>query len=108
MQSLPGSDLSYRARRAPWVGLPLDRPSGAARHQDNQTIVYASWNGATQVAAWRILGTSAAAPRATLATARKSGFETAIPVAAGSETFTLEALDAGGRVIGTSEPFNAR
>jgi hypothetical protein len=105
---LPGSDLSYRARRAHWVGFPSGPPSGAARHEGNRTVVYASWNGATRVAAWRVLGSSAVASLGTLATSPKSGFETAIPVPQGVETFTLQALDRQGHVIGSVGPFSAQ
>ncbi len=51
----PRPDLSYRTTIAPWVGLPLSAPAGAARRRNGRTIVYASWNGATQVASWRVL-----------------------------------------------------
>jgi hypothetical protein len=39
-----------------------------------------------------------------VATVAKSGFETAIPVPSGYKSFKVQALDAGGRVIGTSRP----
>jgi hypothetical protein len=62
--------------------------------------VYASWNGATTVASWRIR-----ARGRVVATAPRSGFETAIRVASAAPAFEVEALDAGGRVLGTSRPF---
>jgi hypothetical protein len=106
---LPGPDLSYRATVEPWVGLPLYPPAGAARQASGQTTVYASWNGATEVARWRVLaseGSSAGVGRLRpVATAAKAGFETAIPVPAGEHTFQVEAVDAGGRVIGSSPEF---
>ena len=85
--NFPGPDLSYRSTLQQWVGLPLSPPAGAARQADGRTTVYASWNGATQVASWRVLaGPSVAGPGASrltvVATAAKSGFETAIPVPA--------------------------
>ena len=40
-----------------------------------------------------------------VATEPKAGFETAIPVARGYKAFQVQALDAGGRVIGTSPSF---
>ena len=52
----PRPDLTYRALLEPWVGLPLYPPVGAARAGGGRTTVYASWNGATQVASWRVLG----------------------------------------------------
>ena len=56
----PGSDLSYRAMVEPWVGEPLTDPAGAARGAGGKTTVYASWNGATEVASWRVLASSGA------------------------------------------------
>jgi len=102
---LPGSDLSYRALREPWIGLPLYPPSGAARRRGGATSVYASWNGATRVVAWRILAGTGAGALQAVATHVKTGFETAIRVPARYSRFELEALDAEGRVIGTSKPF---
>src|ERR671920_627277 len=47
---------SYRAFRFPWSGDPTDRPAAVAeRTSENEVRVYASWNGATEVAAWEVL-----------------------------------------------------
>jgi EmrB/QacA subfamily drug resistance transporter len=97
----PGHDLSYRVRLEPWVGLPLYPPAGAARSRDGKTFVYASWNGATRVASWRVIS-----GETEVASARRSGFETAIPVQGGYRSFKVQALDRSGRVIGTSKPFS--
>jgi hypothetical protein len=102
---LPGPDLTYRATVERWVGLPLTSPSGAARASGAGTIVYASWNGATEVASWRVLAEPGSGPRTVVASAPRSGFETAIPVAKSHKRFALEALDAAGRVVGTSQAF---
>jgi hypothetical protein len=40
-----------------------------------------------------------------VATASKSGFQTAIGVPSGSRVFQVQALNARGKVIGTSKPF---
>jgi EmrB/QacA subfamily drug resistance transporter len=101
----PGPDLSYRATLAQWVGLPLSAPIGAARQVNGSTTVYASWNGATQVASWRVLAGSGEGRLAAVATHSKSGFETAIPVLQSYPSFELQALGADGRTIGTSRPF---
>jgi hypothetical protein len=69
--------------------------------------VYASWNGATQLASWRVLAAAGAGGRLTaVKTAAKSGFETAIPVGQGYGSFVVQALDGAGRVIGTSRQFS--
>jgi EmrB/QacA subfamily drug resistance transporter len=103
--NFPGPDLSYRETLEPWVGLPLTAPAGAARQAGGRTTVYASWNGATEVASWRVLGAGAGGKLTPLASAASSGFETAVPVAAIYTSFEIEALDAKGRVIGASRPF---
>jgi EmrB/QacA subfamily drug resistance transporter len=103
----PGSDLSYRAEVEPWVGLPLYPPTGAARASDGKTTVYASWNGATKVVSWRVLGGPSVGQLTVVANASKGGFETAIPLAQSYKRFKVQALDSSHRVIGTSKPFVA-
>jgi EmrB/QacA subfamily drug resistance transporter len=103
---LPGPNLSYRATLEQWVGLPLAAPAGAAvRGDDGQTTVYASWNGATELASWRVMAASGAGHLAAVAHAAKSGFETAIQVSSSYRSFKLQALGADGRVLGTSRAF---
>jgi EmrB/QacA subfamily drug resistance transporter len=104
----PWPDLSYRATLEQWVGLPLTQPVGVAVQAGGRTTVYASWNGATQVASWRVLGGPGAGRMAVVATTPKSGFETAIPAPASRKSLELQALDSGGRVIGASRPFAPR
>jgi uncharacterized Zn-binding protein involved in type VI secretion len=68
-------------------------------------VVYASWNGATEVAAWQVLaGSSPTTLAAVMTSAPKTGFETAIPLAArvGSTYVAVQALNASGAVIGVS------
>ncbi|MGO9892338.1 MAG: MFS transporter [Solirubrobacteraceae bacterium] len=101
---LPGSDITYRAQLEPWVGQPLTPPAAAARQKAGKTTVYASWNGATQVASWKVLD---GASGQTVAVAAKSGFETAIPVGQSHKTFKVQALDAHGHVLGSTGPFSA-
>jgi hypothetical protein len=103
--AFPSPDMSYRAYVQPWVGQPLSPPSGAARAQGAGTTVYASWNGATQVSSWRVLAVTAAGETQPLATHARAGFETSIPVSGGSRRFQVQALDAAGRVLGTSRTF---
>jgi hypothetical protein len=90
-----GSD-SYRAFRFPWVGRPLDRPAVVVEGR----TAYVSWNGATEVAAWRV-----AAPDIRV---HKRGFETAIRLPKHIKRLEIEALDASGRVLGASQPVSVR
>ncbi len=103
--SFPAPDISYRAYVFPWVGKPSAPPSGAARTRNGQVTVYASWNGATQVAKWEILAGSSSAHLATVATASKNGFETAVKIGRSYPSFQVAALDAKHHVIGRSKTF---
>ncbi|TML35038.1 MAG: hypothetical protein E6G29_09080, partial [Actinobacteria bacterium] len=105
---LPRPNLSYRARLEQWVGLPRYAPVGAARRRAGRTTVYASWNGATQVARWEVLAGSSGSGLHAVARSLKSAFETAIPVGRGYKRFKLKAFDAKGRVIGVSREFGTR
>ncbi len=102
---LPTPDVTYRALLERWVGLPLYPPSGAAQVSHGTTTVYASWNGATQVVAWRVLAGSTSGDLLPVTTASKTGFETAIAVPLTDHAFRVQALDRRGRVLGTSSPF---
>ena len=72
--------------------------------------VYASWNGATLVASWRVLVGATAGNLEPVAAAPRRGFESAIPLPAGTagRYLTVQALDAGGRVLGTAAPVALR
>jgi EmrB/QacA subfamily drug resistance transporter len=100
----PRPDQTYRATLNQWVGLPLTAPLGAARQAGGKTTVYASWNGATQLASWRVLAGTSSARLAVVAASPKSGFETAIAVPAGYTSFEVQALGAGGKVLAVSQP----
>jgi EmrB/QacA subfamily drug resistance transporter len=101
----PWPDLTYRATLERWVGLPLSPPAGAAVQRADKTIVYASWNGATRLAAWRVLAGAATGRLGAVTSTPKTGFETALPVSASYKRYQLQALDAKGHVIGASQPF---
>jgi Arylsulfotransferase (ASST) len=103
----PIPDISYRVYVQSWIGTPYFPPSGAVRTARGKDTVYASWDGATQVVSWRVLGGSDAKHLKIVATKAKSGFETAITLASSNKTYEVQALDAGGHVLGTSNTFGA-
>jgi hypothetical protein len=106
--TLPAPDENYRAiQLSKWTGLPLTPPSGAAMSAGGTTTVYASWNGATEVTSWRVLGGSDPGHLGVITTTARSGFETAIRVSSGS-VFKVQALNSHGQVIGTSAVFRSR
>jgi len=94
-------DGSYRALRVQWSGRPATPPAVAAERRGGRLAVWASWNGATEVARWEVLGGDDRAALAPVATARRRGFETALTVAR-SRYVAVRALDRTGAVLGTS------
>jgi EmrB/QacA subfamily drug resistance transporter len=103
--SFPYPDQTYRATLANWVGLPLTKPAGAARRSGTGTTVYASWNGATQLSSWRVLAGPSASQLKPVKTTAKTGFETKATVPGHDKVLELQALNAKGKVIGTSADF---
>jgi outer membrane protein assembly factor BamB len=92
---------SYRSYRFPWTARPTTKPDiglgpdGAA---------YCSWNGATEVASWRVLTGATRDGLRPAGTARRDGFETRVEVGGDTAWFQAEALDAKGVLIGRSAP----
>jgi hypothetical protein len=99
---LPRGGQNYRAFRLPWVARPTDRPRLVARSTSAGRRLYASWNGATEVASWRLLAGPAAAQLAPKATGRKRAFETMLTVPAGARYAAVAALDRHGKVLARS------
>jgi hypothetical protein len=101
---------SYRAFRFPWVARPRTRPSLAVSRRANGLVrAYASWNGATQVAAWRMLGGSKPHSLRPLGTtAMPTGFQTTIEVTRHPKYFAVQALGRNGKVLSTSAPVQGR
>ncbi len=100
-----GSYESYRAYRFPWTGTPASPPAiavGGAASARAPVTVYASWNGATEVASWRLYGGPSPTRLTAVASAPKDGFETAL-VTPGPEPYVAaQALNGAGAVLGTS------
>ena len=96
---------SYRMFKFPWTAHPATPPSvfSYAHNCSAQTVVYASWNGATEVATWRVKTsyTANGGFRRALQ-AHKTGFETQIIVPRYEHYVMVEALDVNGTVLGKS------
>jgi hypothetical protein len=102
---LPPGTESYRSFRFPWTATPVHPPAFALQHAAGASgVAYASWNGATQVASWRVLSGSSSRALRPIAAAARAGFETPIPLPGGSigAYMSVQALDAQGAVIGSS------
>lgn len=103
---MPSGNMSYRSYRQTWVGNPYYPPNLVVQTNSNQTIVYTSWNGATEVNSWQVYAGLYSDRLALVGSAIKSGFETAIPVSRGWSFFQVKALDSQGKVIGVSRIIN--
>ncbi|GIZ43425.1 hypothetical protein CKM354_000665300 [Cercospora kikuchii] len=115
----------YRATKTKaWIGRPKTRPAVAAfsrrkemtEEQSVKTAIHMSWNGATEVASWRIYGGSitittpndAEVSWTELGTFPRSGFETSALIESTSSlppplVVKVEALAADGNVLGESD-----
>jgi Arylsulfotransferase (ASST) len=99
----PATDQSYRDFRFAWTGTPARPPAFAVTTgSDGTRTVYASWNGATAVASWRVLAGASPTHMRSVAERSRTGFETAIALPAGTAGpyVSVQALDAGGHVLG--------
>lgn len=107
-EDFEGGGGSYRAYKSAWEGHPTTDPDVVVRdgseEGDGGPAAFVSWNGATEVARWRLVAGEDEASATEQSTVDRDGFETAIPVpeAAVEAPYTaVEALDAGGTVLGT-------
>jgi hypothetical protein len=102
--SFPTGVESYRAFRLPWVGRPKDVPAVAADPgpAPGEVTLYASWNGATEVATWGALAGPAPDRLKSLGSVPRSGFETAAVARTEGTYVGVEAIDRRGRTIGRS------
>jgi hypothetical protein len=95
---------SYRAYRAHWTGKPPWPPSiDVTRPGPGKITVYASWNGATEVARWRVLAGASKTALKPVARAPRRGFETRVAVHTGQQYVEAQALAASGKVLATSK-----
>ena len=69
-------NISYRAFRFPWQGKPATQPTLVVQTNGETATLSYSWNGATDIAAYRIYGGPAPEPTTLIDTQTKAGFET--------------------------------
>jgi hypothetical protein len=99
---------NYRAIRERWTGRPVTRPAVATeRTRRGRVLVWASWNGATEVARWQVLAGTASRLRGVASKAR-DGFETEIAARTGASHVAVRALAADGTVLGESPAVRPR
>jgi hypothetical protein len=100
---LPALYQSYTVLKFPWTGAPTQPPRLVVRTGSHGGVVaYASWNGATNVTQWALLGGASSHALSPLAVAPRSGFETAITSPGAPRYLAVQALGAQGKVLGAS------
>ena len=106
---LPPGNRSYRAFRFPWSAQPSDRPAAAAeRTSEEEVRVYASWNGATEVATWEVFAGPSPNRPESLGSVPRDGFETAMVALTPAPYVAVQARDGSGRVLGSIDPVKLR
>jgi hypothetical protein len=96
---------SYRGFRFPWSGHPTDVPAVAVeRRSEDRVALYASWNGATEVAAWEVISGPRPNRMESLGSIPRNGFETAMLAQSSHSYFAVQAKERSGGVLGTSAP----
>jgi hypothetical protein len=95
---LPRGGFSYRAFTADWTGTPASIPDVTV----TGSVVYVSWNGATQVASWEVSAGTTPGVLSPAGSSAKRGFETAIRVGNAGPYYCVAALDVAGNVLGQS------
>ena len=102
--SLPAESESYRAFRFPWNGKPEGEPAVAVEAgPDDEVTLYASWNGATEVADWEVLAGPGPDRLEPAGSVPRKGFETAINVTTTEPYVGVQAKDTSGKVLGTAK-----
>jgi outer membrane protein assembly factor BamB len=99
---------SYRAYRFQWSARPTTPPDLVLSPNANGTPeLYASWNGATDVSAWRVLAGTDPSSVTPVGVTPRSGFETAVAPLSEAPYLEVQPLDASGNVLATSAVVSA-
>ena len=98
-----GGGWNYRAFRDPWVGRPQTLPTVAVRRSGRDAVVYASWNGSTETAYWRVRTGGTAATLESARVVPRTGFETSIRLHGVPRVLTVTALDRKRNALATSK-----
>jgi Arylsulfotransferase (ASST) len=94
---------SYRTFLADWRGRPTDKPVMVARSDvGSGFLIYASWNGATEIDHWTVLAGRDPAALQPVGSQPWTGFETTIVVNSEGPLFAVAAMDRDGNELGRS------
>ena len=85
------------------MGTPTTSPALVASTDTAGSLnAYASWNGATQVRSWVLLGGPNDADLSQLGSAKNAGFQTSFHLSSSPAVVQVEALGASGNTLGIS------
>lgn len=103
--------VSYRAYKKNFTAQPSEPIAVKAfvfgvDEATSTTVTYVSWNGATEVAQWKLYAVEDG-QQVLLATAQRTGFETMLMAAGASYRIVVEALGAHGETLGKSDVVTA-
>jgi hypothetical protein len=98
---------SYRAYRFQWNAQPPTTPAMAQGWAaGGMPELFASWNGATDVAAWRVLAGNSSRSLIPVAVTSRKNFETAVPANTEAPYLEVQPLNASGRTLASSRVVN--
>jgi hypothetical protein len=102
--ALPKGMFSYRGLWLPWKSTPKHPPAVTAVRDEHSgaKLVYASWNGATEVAGWQVDGGVTADVLRTVGVATRHGFETIIPLHSTLRVASVTPVDRAGSALSPS------
>jgi Arylsulfotransferase (ASST) len=102
---LPFDMSFYRAFRFPWSGRPSSPPAVFANSNNTgeETIVHMSWNGASEVARWRVLAGKRPESLEAQTTIPASDFESSTTLPKKYAYAAVQALDSASHVLGSSK-----
>ena len=110
---IPSGLKTYRGYKFPWVGKPNYPPDVYSKvvPVDGSliTTVHVSWNGATEVVAWKLYKSNAdGSSTEQVASTKRSGFETALTYKGYASYVIVKAIDKDGKEIGKSRMMQTR
>ena len=95
------SQVSYRAFRFPWEGFPNWMPTCILKSESITSTLYCSWNGATNIAYYRIYAGMDPEPTTLIGVETKTGFEMSYDVTGFLDQFCyfrIMPVDKGGHI----------
>jgi len=101
---VPRPTQSYRAFRFQWEGRPSAPPDLSVLRTGTGVTAFVSWNGATAVSSWELMGGSSPGALRPLVREPNSGFETPISTSQAPLYLAVRALDRTGHVLGVTRP----